>query len=81
MRRNVQEARAAIGTLGTRAMLRLMAMGVAGVTFAPAFARIWAVSFRRKQKRIILRILLKPCSGKLSFKHQLRKHTFWNGFG
>ena len=37
---NVKGAHAAIGTLGKRAMLHLMAMGVAGVTLAPAFARI-----------------------------------------
>ena len=48
MRLNAKGARAAIGTLGREAMLRLMAMGVAGVTLAAAFARIWAVSLRRK---------------------------------
>ena len=49
MRPNVKRAHAAIGTFGKGAMLRLMAMGVAGVTLAPKSAWIWAVSLRRKQ--------------------------------
>ena len=48
MRPNVKGVHAAIGTLGKGVMLHLMAMGVAGVTLVPAFARIWAVSLRRK---------------------------------
>ena len=40
MRPNVKRAHAAIGTLGKRAILHLMAMGVAGVTLADTFAWI-----------------------------------------